>query len=146
MTGGLLVGGGGVGLARGLMSGGLVSTGGICRGQLSGGGGEEGVCPGDFWRQWFLDTLLYDYTISACLHSKYWGIKKYWVFKHIHPRGTCSYDDIHRFKKSETTAAVEVSDDLSGILSGKFNFMYFYSKDETLVIIQEDAMWIKIKK
>ena len=42
--------------------------------------------PGDFWWQWFLDTLLYDYSISACLHSKYWGIKKYWVIKHMHPR------------------------------------------------------------
>ena len=27
----------------------------------------------------------------------------------------CSYDDIHRFKKSATTAAFEVSDELSGI-------------------------------
>ena len=31
---------------------------------------------GDFLGQWFLDTLLYDYSISAFLHSKYWDIKQ----------------------------------------------------------------------
>ena len=29
----------------------------------------------DFLRQYFLDTLLFIYSISACLHSKYWGWK-----------------------------------------------------------------------